>query len=92
MEEQTEYFTPDFYRKIINDKGIFDSANLLDIAAIYGQSNHKQVKTLIENVFEIEPKLLVDLKESFDMMLNIMKRIFKDALRTDQMIQGDSIL
>jgi len=43
-------------------------------------------------VFEIEPKLLADLKDSFDMMLNIMKRIFKDALRTDQMIKGDAIL
>jgi hypothetical protein len=26
------------------------------------------------------------------MMLNVLKRIFKDALRTDQMIKGDAIL
>lgn len=25
------------------------------------------------------------------MMLNVLKRIFKDALRTDQMIKGDAI-
>lgn len=92
MESESEYFTPDFYRKLLDDHCIFDSAKLLDIAAIYGQSNHKQVKQLIENIFEIEPKLLGELKDSFDMMLNIMKKIFKDALRTDQMIQGDAIL
>ena len=26
------------------------------------------------------------------MMINMFKRIFKDALRTDQMIKGDTIL
>lgn len=31
-------------------------AKLLDIAAIYGQSNNKIVQTLIENVLESEPK------------------------------------
>lgn len=36
MEDSNEYFTPDFYKKIINEKSIFDSAKLLDIAAIYG--------------------------------------------------------
>lgn len=92
MESESEYFTPDFYRKLLNDHSIFDPAKLLDIAAIYGQSNHRQVRQLIEGIFEIEPRLLAEIKDSFDMMLNIMKKIFKDALRTDQMIQGDAIL
>ena len=47
---------------------------------------------MISSVFELEPKLLTDFKDSFDMMLNIMKKIFKAALRTDQMIKGDAIL
>lgn len=83
MESDSEYFTIDFYRELIYTHSLFDIAKLLDVAAIYGQSNHKQVKDLIVNVFESEPKLMVDLKDSFDMMLNIMKKIFKDALRTD---------
>lgn len=62
---------------------MFDVAKLLDIAAIYGSSNSKAVRTLINNVFEAEPRFVVDFKEAFDMMLNIFKRIFKDALRTD---------
>jgi hypothetical protein len=33
-----------------------------------------------------------EFNNAFDMMLNIIKRIFKDALRTDQMIKGDAIL
>ena len=67
-------------------------AKLLDLAAIYGSSNHRQVSQLITNVFEYQPLYLEDFKDAFDMMLNILKRIFKDALRTDQMIKGDAIL
>jgi len=36
--------------------------------------------------------MMNEFKDAFDMMLNILKRIFKDALRTDQMIKGDAIL
>lgn len=92
MENDRDYFSLDFYRNIVGEKAVFDPAKLLDIAAIYGQSNHKQVKNLIQNVFELEPKLLLDFKDSFDMMQNILKKVFKDALRTDQMIKGDAIL
>jgi hypothetical protein len=67
-------------------------AKLFDIAAIYGKSNSRQVSAMMQNVFENEPRYLQDFKETFDMMLNVLKRIFKDALRTDQMIGGDAIL
>lgn len=92
MEGGQDYFSAEFYKKMLYDYQLVDFAKLLDIAAIYGQSNHKHVKTLISNILEIEPKLLIDLKDSFDMMLNIMKRIFKDTLRTEQMLKGDAIL
>lgn len=36
MEGETDYFTIEFYRSIINENAIFDTAKLLDIAAIYG--------------------------------------------------------
>lgn len=36
MEGEKDYFTAEFYRKIIGEKSVFDSAKLLDIAAIYG--------------------------------------------------------
>ena len=71
---------------------LFDIPKLLDIAAIYGQSNSTQVQALIQNVLESQPKYQNDFKDAFDMMLNIFKRTFKDALRCDQMISGDSIL
>ena len=47
---------------------------------------------MIENLFEQEPRYAVDFKDCFSMMINMFKRIFKDALRTDQMIKGDTIL
>ena len=92
MESDTEYFSLNFYQDLIYDNQLFDIAKLLDIAAIYGQSNKPLVQSLMQNVFECEPRYQSDFKDAFDMMLNVFKRIFKDALRTDQMIKGDSIL
>mmetsp|Transcript_4408 Transcript_4408/g.6425 ORF Transcript_4408/g.6425 Transcript_4408/m.6425 type:complete len:294 (+) Transcript_4408:187-1068(+) len=92
MESDSEYFSIDFYRRVINKNNFIDIAKLLDIAAIYGSSNPEQVKLLATTVFETVPKVENEFKEAFDMMLNIFKRIFKDAMRTDQMIRGDAIL
>ena len=50
------------------------------------------MRQIIENVFESDPRFMSELKEAFDMMLSAFKRIFKDALRTDQMITGDTIV
>lgn len=47
---------------------------------------------MVQTIFESQPKYQADFKEAFDMMLNIFKRIFKDSLRIDQMVAGDSIL
>lgn len=65
-------------------------AKLLDTAAVYGWSNPKQTKSLIENVFEGVSKYQQDFKEAFDMMLNALKRSFKDAIKVDEMIRGDA--
>ena len=82
----------EFYGDLVYNNGLFDIAKLLDIAAIYGSSNQGAVNSLMNNVFEFVPKIQSDFKESFDMMINIFKRIFKDALKCDQMINGDSFL
>ena len=50
------------------------------------------VGKIIENVLESDSRFMIELKEAFDMMLSAFKRIFKDALRTDQMITGDTIV
>ena len=83
MESGSRYFTMDLWRSVVYENSLFDVAKLIDLAAVYGHSNNSLVSQIITNVFEFEPKILNDFKEAFDMMLNIMKRIFKDALRTD---------
>ena len=42
-------------------------------------------------MLENEPRYRDDFLDAFGMMLNVIKRIFKDALRTDQMIKGNDI-
>jgi hypothetical protein len=56
-------------------------AKLIDIAAIYGQSNNEIVMTLIGNVFENDLRYVQDFKEGLDTMLNLLKRLFKDAVK-----------
>tara|TARA_B110000285_G_C14759063_1_gene438733 strand:- start:432 stop:563 length:132 start_codon:yes stop_codon:yes gene_type:complete len=43
MGSQSDYFTADFFKTVIYSNALFDVAKLLDIAAIYGSSNGKQV-------------------------------------------------
>lgn len=90
MEGDNQYFSADFYRDLVYNDQIFDMAKLLDIAAVYGKSNQKMVQSLVENVFECAPKYQNDFKEAFDMMLNAIKRSFKDALKVDEMLRGDA--
>jgi hypothetical protein len=82
----------EFYCNIVYSNQIFDLPKLFDLAAIYGSSNQSLVSSLMQNVFDSEPRYQSDFKEAFDMLLNVLKRIFKDALRTDQMIRGDALL
>ena len=92
MESETEYFSIDFYKKIVYQNGLLDVAKLFDLAAIYGNSNPQEIKTLIETIFETDLRFEQDFKEAFDMMINIFKRIFKDAVRLDEMIRGEAII
>ena len=43
MGSETDYFTVSFFRTVIYSNALFDIAKLLDIAAIYGSSNGKQI-------------------------------------------------
>jgi len=58
-------------------------AKLIDMAAIYSQSNQETVRKLVENVFENDKRFVQDFKEGIDLMLNLLKKLFKDALRVD---------
>jgi len=55
MGSESDYFTVDFFRTVIYSNALFDIAKLLDISAIFGSSNGKQVQDLICNVLESHP-------------------------------------
>ena len=86
MESGNEYFSIDFYRKILEENGLFDAAKMLDLAAIYGRNNKNVVQQITEGVLASDPNVKSDMKEAFDMAISVLKRVFKDALRADQMI------
>ena len=58
-------------------------AKLMDIAAIYSQSNEETVKKLISNVFENDKRYIQDFKESVDLMLTFFKKAFKESLKVN---------
>lgn len=83
MESDQDYFSLPFYQKLVYDNWIFDMAKLMDIAAIYSQSNVDTVKKLIDNVFENDKRYIQDFKESIDLMLTFFKKAFKESLKVN---------
>lgn len=82
-ESEEDFMSLPFYQKIIYDNWIFDMAKLIDMAAIYSRSNQETVRKLIENVFENDKRFVQDFKEGIDLMLNLLKKLYKDAIRVD---------
>ena len=56
-------------------------AKLIDIASIYSQSNKDTVMKLVGSVFENDKRYVQDFKESVDLMLNLLKKLFKEAVK-----------
>jgi hypothetical protein len=91
IESEDEYFSLQYYSKLIYDHWIFDMAKLIDIPAIYGKSNPKTVQTLLTNVFDNEKKFVQDFKETFDLLVGLMKTRFKEYSKVKAMIMGEYI-
>ncbi len=53
-------------------------AKLIDIAAVYGQSNLQTVQNIISNVFENDKRYVQDFKECVDMLINLIKKTFRE--------------
>lgn len=91
IESDEEYFSLPFYSKLIYDNWIFDMAKLIDIPAIYGRSNSETVKKLLLNVFDNEKRLVQDFKETFDLLVGLLKTRFKEYSKVKAMIMGEYI-
>lgn len=57
-ENEEDFFPLDFYKDVVHDNWIIDVAKLFDLAAIYGQSNPEIVKTIINNLFDTDKRLV----------------------------------
>ncbi len=49
-------------------------AKLLDLCAIYSVSNLDVLDQIVNNIFELEKKYVLDFKETFDLLLGLLKR------------------
>lgn len=86
QESDEEYFSVGFYAKMIYDNWIFDMAKLIDIPAIYGRSNPETVQKMLLNVFDSEKRLVQDFKDTFDLMVGLLKTKFKEYQKVKSMI------
>lgn len=66
IESDTEYFSLQFYQKLIQDHALFDFPKLIDIASVYGKSNSEITKQLISSVFENDKKLIEEGRDAID--------------------------
>ena len=92
IESEDEYFSLQFYSKLVYDNWLFDMPKLIDLAAIYGKSNKDTVTKLIGNVFESEKRFVEDFKESVSLLIGVMKTKFKEySQKVRPMIAGEYI-
>lgn len=66
-------------------------AKLIDLSAIYGHSNQETITKIISNVFENDKRYIVDFEECLKLILNLLKKNFKDTLKINSLISGDSV-
>ena len=64
---------------------------LVDLAAIYGKSNSQIVASIISNVFENDKRYVVDFKEGIEMLINLIKKTFKEYHRIQTIIKGEYV-
>jgi len=76
---------------MVYDNWIFDMAKLIDLAAVYGKSNPQIVCSIIDNLFEIDKRFVQDFKESVDLIVNHVKKTFKEYVTIQAMIKGEHI-
>lgn len=91
IEDEAHYFTAQYYSKLIYDNWIFDMAKLIDIAAVFGQSNRELVQRIIQNVFDGQKQYIEDFKEGIELIMNRLKKMFSDAIKIQQDISGDTV-
>ena len=80
-ESEENFLSLQFYNKVVYDNWIFDMPKLVDLAAIYGKSNSQIVASIISNVFENDKRYVVDFKEGIEMLINLIKKTFKEYHR-----------
>lgn len=78
METDENYFSLEFYQKMVYDNWMFDMAKLIDIAAVYGKSNEETVHQIINNLFENDKRYVQDFKECVDLLVTLIKKTFKE--------------
>jgi len=85
-ESEEESFSLAFYGKVIYDNWLFDMGKLIDIPAIYGRSNPETVQKILLNVFNSEKRLVQDFKDTFDLMVGLLRTKFKEYQKVKSMI------
>jgi activating signal cointegrator complex subunit 2 len=90
-ESEENFLSLQFYNKVVYDNWIFDMPKLVDLAAIYGKSNSQIVASIISNVFENDKRYVVDFKEGIEMLINLIKKTFKEYHRIQTIIKGEYV-
>lgn len=64
QETPHEFISPQKYGEIILDNRIFDIPKLIDICAIYGDSNRSTVTKIVHSVFSHQPRLKAEFEKA----------------------------
>jgi len=74
-EDESNFITPRVFGDLLYDNFIFTVPSLLDICAIYGDTNRRQVETIIKDVTSIQPKFLLDFAMAEPHLINVIQNM-----------------
>jgi hypothetical protein len=66
-------------------------AKLIDLTEIYSLSNSETLRQLVSNVIENDKRFLKDLEDTLSLIINLMRKMFKDGIKIQQLISGDTV-
>ncbi|CAH1797031.1 unnamed protein product, partial [Owenia fusiformis] len=95
-ESKDSHITPAVFGNILYENFLFDIPKIMDICALYGQSNQGLVTKMVENIFTQQPQYWEDLEAVIPTILQVFDNILtqcgiKDASSSPQKIEVPSI-
>lgn len=72
-ETKTDFIERQYYATIVYEKQLFNFPKILDLCVLYGRSNRSLVQQIVNHLFQVQPRYLVDGTSSIELLLRVLE-------------------